>query len=343
MTEPMTAATAEDGSTVPDSYWDEEAHPREEGGPTAGQWVPVGKARDEAGAKAQQDKGASKNYDELLHGSSSGQAKQLTAMNDDDLKKLTAFVYSSKSDDPAVVRGRMSVAAEMGKRGLDVKDYGALGGGIDKPKGLKASVTELSAERGTDGAWRFPAMVAAAIPAAPPAAWFAQRPFDGPTPLTFTADGQVYGHIADRAIPHIGLPGHRTAPRSPSRYRWYHTGQVRCDDDTLVATGRITMGAGHASLDASAEAATAHYDNTAAAVADVVAWDDEHGVAVAGAARPGTTPDQMRAAMASPPSGDWRVIGNDLEMVAALLVNVPGFPTPRAGIAASGAVMARVA
>lgn len=210
-----------------------------------------------------------------------------------------------------------------------------------------SAVTEVTAARTPNGSWTFAsadaAVVASAIPAAPPAAWFEHRQFDGPTPLTFTADGQIYGHIADRSIPHIGLPGHRTAPKSKSGYRWFTTGQVRCDDDTLVATGRLTMLAGHADLDADAATAAAHYDNVATAVADVIAWDDEYGVAVAGAARPGTTAEQMRMAMASPPSGDWRVIDNDLELVAALLVNVPGFPTPRAALAASGAITALVA
>lgn len=208
-------------------------------------------------------------------------------------------------------------------------------------------MTELTAIRTADGAWTFeqqdPSIVAAGIPASPPADWFEPRQFDCVTPLTFTADGQVYGHVADRSIPHIGLPGQRTAPRSKSGYRWYMTGQVRCDDGSLISTGRITMGAGHASLEASAESAAAHYDNTATAVADVVAWDDQFGVCVAGAARPGVTEDQMRTAMASPPSGDWRVINGDLEMVAALLVNVPGFPSPRVNLAASGAVQSLVA
>lgn len=208
-------------------------------------------------------------------------------------------------------------------------------------------MTELTAIRTADGAWTFeqpdPSIVAAGIPASPPPDWFEPRQFDGVTPLTFTADGQVYGHIADRSIPHIGLPGQRTAPRSKSGYRWYMTGQVRCDDGSLVSTGRITMGAGHASLEASAESAAAHYDNTATAVADVVAWDDQFGVCVAGAARPGVTEEQMRTAMASPPSGDWRVIHGNLEMVAALLVNVPGFPSPRVNLAASGAVHSLVA
>jgi hypothetical protein len=34
-------------------------------------------------------------------------------------------------------------------------------------------------------------------------------------------------------------------------------------------------------------------------------------------------------------SGDWRRIGGNLELVAALAVNVPGFPIPRLELAAS--------
>ena len=50
---------------------------------------------------------------------------------------------------------------------------------------------------------------------------------------------------------------------------------------------------------------------------------------MAGAVRPGTTPDQIRALRAAPLSGDWRTIGGNLELVGALAVNVPGFPVPR--------------
>jgi hypothetical protein len=43
-------------------------------------------------------------------------------------------------------------------------------------------------------------------------------------------------------------------------------------------------------------------------------------------------------------SGDWRRIGGNLELVAALAVNVPGFPVPRPrGLVASGSMQSLVA
>lgn len=192
------------------------------------------------------------------------------------------------------------------------------------------------------------ALVAAGIPAVPRAEWFDKNkvPEVG-GPLTFDEDGRVYGLIAPADVPHIGFPGRqRYAPKSQRGYGLFHTGQVRCDDGSVVATGRITMMTGHEDDPyADAQTAAAHYDNTGTAVADVIAWDTPQGVMCAGAARPGLTPEQLRMAMASPPSGDWRPITgpNDLEMVGALLVNVPGFPTSRLALAASGEVASLVA
>jgi len=63
---------------------------------------------------------------------------------------------------------------------------------------------------------------------------------------------------------------------------------------------------------------------------------------VAGSIRPTATPDQVDALMASTLSGDWRPINGRLELVAALGVNIGGFPLPRARVA-SGNVLALVA
>jgi hypothetical protein len=131
-------------------------------------------------------------------------------------------------------------------------------------------------------------------------------------------------------------------PRSRSNYAYFHTGVVRTDSGTDAQVGQLTLAGGHASLQASAEEAVRHYDDTASAVADVHAGEDRHGIWVAGSLRPGTTPEQIRALRASAPSGDWRPIRGSLELVAVCQVNVPGFPVARARVA-SGAVMALVA
>jgi hypothetical protein len=172
--------------------------------------------------------------------------------------------------------------------------------------------------------------------AALPSSAFADPKLNGPTPLTITEDGRIFGHLATWGTCHIGMQGVcTTAPQSKTGYAYFTTGAVQTDAGP-VAVGQITMGIGHAPLRASAQAAAAHYDNTRNAVADVAAGEDGSGIWVAGLLRPGVTDEQRHALAAGALSGDWRSIQGNLEMVAALAVNVPGFPIPRTSLAASG-------
>jgi hypothetical protein len=77
----------------------------------------------------------------------------------------------------------------------------------------------------------------------------------------------------------------------------------------------------------------------------VTVGEDDFGIWFAGALRTGVKPEQVRELRAGSLSGDWRYLGGNLELVAALAVNVPGFPVPRvqAGLAASGVQTALVA
>lgn len=235
---------------------------------------------------------------------------------------------------------------------------------VELPSGGHASAAIVAAAN---------ALLAAAVvpPEEPPAEWFTDprfttdhplmawadehgRPVPAGTPgaravgvpLTLTDDGRMFGHIATRSICHVGVADDCVlAPESRSSYAYFRTGTVRTAEGTDVPTGTLTMGTGHASVEPgqSAQAAMAHYDHTGTAVADLAAGDDEFGVWVAGAARPGLSAEQVRAIRAAAPSGDWRRIGGNLELVAVLQVNVPGFPTPRQYVAASGAPEALVA
>jgi len=185
-------------------------------------------------------------------------------------------------------------------------------------------------------------MVAGAIPVAPPKDWFNNPKLDKATPLTITDDGQVFGHIAAWHVDHIGMASGTRPPRSRSNYAYFHTGALKTEEGTDVPVGQLTLAGGHAGMEADASAAVKHYDDTASAFADVHAGEDAFGIWVAGSLRPGTTPEQIRAARASAPSGDWRPIKGRLELVAVCQVNVPGFPIARARVA-SGQVMALVA
>lgn len=185
-------------------------------------------------------------------------------------------------------------------------------------------------------------IIAGAIPVVPPREWFDNPKLQQATPLTVDDSGRVFGHIASWDTNHIGMSYGTKPPRSKSGYAYFHTGVLRTGDGSDVPVGQLTLAGGHASLEASAMEAVKHYDDTASAVADVHAGEDQYGIWVAGSLRPDATPMQIRALRASAPSGDWRPIRGSLELVAVCQVNVPGFPVARARVA-SGAIMALVA
>lgn len=192
------------------------------------------------------------------------------------------------------------------------------------------------------------ALTAAAGPHQPPAAWFSNPNLTGPTPLTITDEGRIYGHVATWDTCHIADPAGDgqcvTAPYSMTDYAYFHTGAVIADDGQEYAVGHITMNTGHARPADSSSAAMSHYDNTGTVVADVRAGEDSHGIWFSGAMRPSVSDENVRALRSAPLSGDWRRIGGNLEMVAALAVNVPGFPIPRTqGLVASGATTSLLA
>lgn len=216
---------------------------------------------------------------------------------------------------------------------------------IDEPASLANSddVVEdgLYEEKLDDIDNELAALAASAAPVVPPREWFTDPKLDGATPLTITDEGKVYGHIAAWHVSHIGLPRATKPPRSASQYAYFRTGELRTTSGD-VQVGQLTLAGGHASMQASAEEAVKHYDDTASAVADVIAGEDSFGIWVSGALRPDATPQQVRAFRASSPSGDWRPINGRLELVAVCQVNVPGFPVART-ITAGGQVQALVA
>lgn len=189
---------------------------------------------------------------------------------------------------------------------------------------------------------------AAVAPVAPPAAWFEDPRLTGPTPIVVTEEGRVYGHLATWDVCHTGSPAGEnvcvTAPCSATGYARFHTGSLLTREGRTISVGKITMGTGHARANLNPAQTTMHYDNTGTAVVDVRAGEDSIGIWVAGALRPGVTDEQARVLRASPLSGDWRGVDGNLELHAALAVNVPGFPIPRPqGFVASGDLCSLVA
>lgn len=172
-------------------------------------------------------------------------------------------------------------------------------------------------------------LTAAAIPVLPSTEAFVDPHFDGPTALTVTPDGRVFGHLALFNTCHIGFPGTCVKPPKGSKYQYFHTGQIETAEGDLVDCGKLTFKTGHADMNASPRIAADHYDNTGTVAADVRAGEDKFGIWVVGALRPHLSDEDIRAFRCAPLSGDWRRIAGRLELVGALGVNTPGFPVPR--------------
>ena len=179
-------------------------------------------------------------------------------------------------------------------------------------------------------------------PLRPPAHWFDDPMFEGPTPLTVTADGQVKGHLALWNVCHFGMQDVcRMAPHSNTGYQYFMTGSVLTADGTQRRVGRITLGTGHANLRLGYIPAADHYDNTGTGAAVVAAGEDRFGPWLAGATVPEVSEEKIAELRRSPLSGDWRPTPKGLELVAALAVNTPGFPV--VGFNAAGEVQSLVA
>jgi len=182
------------------------------------------------------------------------------------------------------------------------------------------------------------ALMAGAAPAAPPKEWFDDPKLSGPTPLHIADDGRVYGHVATWGVCHVGIGDSCTiAPKSATNYAYFHTGEVVTADGSRIPVGRLSYGkGGHAGPNLGYRAAAEHYDSTTSLGALARAGEDQFGIWVAGAVVPEADEAAIRTMRATPLSGDWRRIGSNLEMMAALHVVTPGFPIPRA-VTASGA------
>jgi hypothetical protein len=168
------------------------------------------------------------------------------------------------------------------------------------------------------------------------AADFAQRDLEELTPITVTDDGHIYGHLAGWSTCHTGYSDMCvTPPKSRTDYSLFHVGAVKLADGQLMPVGKITLGGGHADPTYGVRAATEHYDNSAVAVAVVRAYEDRHGPQLSGRIIPGTPPEKVDELLRSPLSGDWRTYNGNLELIAALAVNTPGFPVPRPMVASA--------
>jgi len=238
---------------------------------------------------------------------------------------------------PAIANAEIAIAASAGLSSISPEQRGIIASALKEGGyGEKVSPADIKVI-----SWftpfdvpAAPALISSAVnfaTEAPPRAHFEMTEFPGKTPLTITDDGRVFGHIATWDTCHVGIPGVCTmAPRSRSNYAYFHTGAWAVAEGGTVDIGRLMLGTGHASLSASRENATRHYDQPDKVGAYVRAYDGEHGIWVSGVVRPELTAAGLRELRANPPSGDWRKAGGALELIAVCAVAVPGFPVPRA-------------
>ena len=162
----------------------------------------------------------------------------------------------------------------------------------------------------------------------PPKAWFDNPGLPSRTPLTVESNGRVFGHIAAWGECHRDFAGRECvlAPKSRKGYDPFHLGTVYTAEGDPVRVGKIVMDTRHADIGLGYTAAAVHYDHTGDEVAVVRAGEDQFGIWVAGSVVPEATPQKVAKLRRSPISGDWRRVDGNLELTAALAVNVPAFP-----------------
>lgn len=184
------------------------------------------------------------------------------------------------------------------------------------------------------------ASAGSSIPLAPPRSWF-EKPrnaSDMNHPLEISADGRLSGIVCSSGTCHIGFSGRCVpVPRSQTNYAAFRTGSVLTAEGDTIRTGPIVMDTVHPDLRRQASDAMAFYAHTGSAVADVVPYDTQFGIYVAGVMRPNASPVQIRNLRASDISPDWRYInGNPRECCALVAVNNSGFKVTQALAASAG-------
>jgi hypothetical protein len=211
----------------------------------------------------------------------------------------------------AQIKGRIKAAAK--KAGIEISEEMSASDGEKPRKKRRREEEEYSMSM---------------FPVEPPRSWFDDPKLPERTPLTVEPNGRVFGHIAAWGECHRDFAGRECvlAPKSRKGYEPFHLGTVYTAEGDPVRVGKIVMDTRHADIGLGYTAAAVHYDNTGDEVAVVRAGEDEYGVWVAGSVVPEASPSRVAKLRRSPISGDWRRVEGNLELTAALAVNVPAFP-----------------
>jgi hypothetical protein len=165
------------------------------------------------------------------------------------------------------------------------------------------------------------------IPVIPPDEWFSSLHDAEPYDVVVEPNGHIHGFPAAAWTDcHLSYPDQCvTPPRSMTDYTLFKVGQVTTASGAVVRTGPITLRGGHAPHGVSRQSAQKYYDDTDSAIADVAIGDGQYGIWINGAIRPDVSPADVRRAMSSGFSGDWREWQGNLELIAFSAVNTPGF------------------
>ena len=192
---------------------------------------------------------------------------------------------------------------------------------------IKAALKKFGVSVSDEASMEY-SLVDSVYPLTPPKDWFENPNLPTKTPLTVDVDGRVFGHLAAWGECHRDVTMRECvlAPKSAMEYAPFHLGYVMTEEDEMLKVGKIVMDTRHAGIDLGYAAAALHYDNTGDEVAVVRAGEDRYGIWVAGAVVPEATPRKVAKLRRSPLSGDWRRVNGNLELCAALAVNVPAFP-----------------
>lgn len=167
-----------------------------------------------------------------------------------------------------------------------------------------------------------------------PAEHFQRWDADGKeqTPLTFTEEGRIMGHVAGVGCYRNGnmTTCKRYQPDPDPQLRNFHTWTTTLDNGEVIRTGALTAGALHADVRLPLEAARAYHENTSTVVARVVAWEDARGrLAVSGSVVPGL-PDAVLGQVAGAPVSveQWPTMETNGRntLTAAHLVVTPAWP-----------------
>ena len=167
----------------------------------------------------------------------------------------------------------------------------------------------------------------------PPHGWFNDPDLAGPTALTVSDDGRVFGHLALWDSCHTGFQNRCVKPPRDPDFSVFESCHVIADDGVRVAVGPLVVDDGHAPTGWTVEKTARYYADTRLAAAYVRAGTDEFGIWVAGALAHTATDAQKETLRRHPLSGDWRQIDGAYKLIAAVAVNAPGFAIPEVLVA----------